>query len=197
MDFFQLSMRILSAFLMLYFLLIMIRVVLSWIPDSSGGTMPIRAFINRMTDPYMSRFKGISWLRFGMFDFSPVLGLALLSFLLYITQRLSAGGLPGAGELIVIAVQLIWGLIAFLATLLGIIMIIRLVFLYIKKEHSNWTTRLDTFLFPQVSKIVGLFTKRTVTYPIALAVSAVSLIGARILIDQLLNRFVYPLLMQL
>ncbi len=197
MDFFQLSMRILSAFLMLYLLLIMMRVVLSWIPDSTGGIMPIRTFINRMTDPYMNRFKGISWLRFGMFDFSPVLGLTLLIFLLYITQRLSTGSLPSAGELIIIAVELIWGLIAFLATLLGIIMIIRFVLLYTKKEHSNWTTRLDTFLFPQVSKIIGLFTKRTVTYPIALAVSAVSLIGARILINQILIRFVYPLLMQL
>ena len=182
---------------MVYFLLIMIRVILSWVPSNSEGSMKIQAFINRLTDPYMNKFRGISWLRFGMFDFSPVLGLALLSFLLYITQRLSTGGFPSVGELIVLVIQLVWGLAAFLATLLGVLMIIRLVTLYTVKGRPSWTSRLDAFLFPRVSKILGVFTGRSVSYPLALGVSAACLLAARFLIGQILGRFVYPLLMQL
>jgi uncharacterized protein YggT (Ycf19 family) len=92
------TMRVLSALLMVYFFLIMIRIILSWLPTSSEGTMKLRAMIDKLTDPYMNRFRGISWLRFGMLDFSPVLGLAVLSFFLYLTQRLSMGSFPVRGN---------------------------------------------------------------------------------------------------
>ncbi len=197
MNFFQLTMKILSGLLMIYFLLILLRVFLSWIPNISPGSNKIKTLINRFTDPYMNRFMRISWLRFGVFDFSPVLGLALLSLLLYLTQRLSTGGMPSAGELIILAIQLIWGLAAFLATLIGILMLIRLTTLYAVKGRPEWIDRLDRFLFPWVAKILGLFTSRTVAYPIALAICAVSLLAARFLIGSLLDRFIYPILLRL
>ncbi len=197
MDFFQLTMKILSGLLMIYFLLILLRVFLSWIPNVSPGSNKIKTLISRFTDPYMNRFMGIPWLRFGVFDFSPVLGLALLSLLLYVTQRLSSGELPSVGELIILSIQLIWGLVAFLATLIGILMLIRLITLYAVKGRSELIDRLDRFLFPWVKKILGLFTSRSVAYPIALAICAVSLLGTRFLFDNLLDRFLYPLILRL
>ena len=196
MDFFQMTMRVLSALLMVYFFLIMIRIILSWLPASSEGTMKFKAMIDKLTDPYMNRFRGISWLRFGMLDFSPVLGLAVLSFFLYLTQRLSMGSFPGPGELIAWVLQMVWGIIAFLMTLLAIVMIVRVVTLYtMKGSRPDWIDRLDAFLFPKVSRILGLFTHKTVQYPLALGISAAALLTIRFGVGWLLIRFVYPLLL--
>ena len=195
MDFFRLTMRVLSALLMMYFFLIMIRIVLSWLPSSTEGTQKIKAFVNRLTDPYMNRFRGITWLRFGMLDFSPVLGLAILSLLLYLTQSLSAGSIPTAGDLIFLIIQLVWGIVAFLALLFAAAMIVRLVTLYaMKGARPTWIDRLDAFLFPRVSKILGLFTSRAVAYPVALAVCAAALLVLRFGIGWALGRYLYPLL---
>ena len=197
MDFFRLTMQILSAIIMVYFFLIMIRIILSWLPNSSEGTKRIKAMVSRLTDPYMNRFHGFSWLRFGMFDFSPVLGLAVLSFLLFITQRLSLGSFPDLGELLIWVIQTVWGLIAFLATLMAIVMLVRLVTLYAVKGRPNWIDRLDAFLFPKVSRILGIFTDKTVSYPIALGVCAAGLLAIRFFIGWLLQSFLYTLLAQM
>lgn len=197
MDFFQLTMRVISALLMVYFFLIMLRVILSWIPPSSEGTRKITDFISRLTDPYMNRFRNISWLRFGMLDFSPVMGLAVLSFFLYLTQNLSSGSIPTIGDLILLIIQLVWGIIAFIAMLFAIVMLVRLVTLYTVKGRPTWIDRLDAFIFPRVSRILGLFTNKTVSYPIALAVCAVVLIILRFAIGWTLARYLYPILMKI
>jgi YggT family protein len=195
MDFFQLTMRVLSALLMMYFFLIMLRIILSWVPGSSEGTHKIRDLVGKLTDPYMNRFRNISWLRFGMLDFSPVLGLAILSFFLYLTQSLSSGSIPSIGELIILIIQLVWGIIAFLAVIFAVTMLVRLVTLYtIKGQRPNWIDRLDAFLFPRVSRILGLFTNKAVSYPLALGICAFALLTLRFGIGWILERYLYPLL---
>ncbi|OQX29315.1 MAG: hypothetical protein B0D92_04400 [Spirochaeta sp. LUC14_002_19_P3] len=197
MNYFQITMKILSALIMVYFFLIMIRVILSWVPSNSEGTRRIRAFLHSLTDPYMKRFQGISWLNFGMFDFSPVLGLLCLSFLLYITQRLSMGSLPSLGEIIIIVIQLVWSLIRFFITLLAILMIIRLISLYAMKGRRGWTSHLDKILFPVTSRLLGVFSSRSLSYALALGLSAVGLLAIRFLVSFLLQRYLFPLLIQL
>lgn len=191
-------MRVLSAVLMVYFFLVMIRVILSWVPSSSQGTLKFKQFIHKLTDPYMNRFRGISWLRFGMLDFSPVLGLMILSFLLYLTQRLSYGGFPSVGELLIWIIQMAWGIVAFIMMILAIVMIVRLITLYtMKGSRPDWIDRIDAFLFPRVSRILGMVTNKTVPYPLALGVSAGILLIVRFGIGFILIRFAFPLLIQI
>ena len=190
-------MRVVSALLMVYFFIIMVRVILSWVPTSTEGTQKIKAFIARLTDPYMNRFRNISWLRFGMLDFSPILGLAILSFFLYLTQSLSAGSIPTVGSLILLIIQMVWGIVAFLAMFFAVIMLVRLVTLYTVKGRPTWIDRLDAFLFPRVSRILGVFTNKTVAYPVALAVCAAVLIILRLLVGWALMRYLYPILMKI
>lgn len=198
MDFFQLSMRVLSALIMAYFFLIMLRIILSWFAGNLPAMANIRSFINRLTDPYMNYFRNVKWLRFGMLDFSPVLGIAVLSFLLFLTQRLSVGSFPGMGELLVWLIGLVWNFIAFLAMIFAIVMIIRLVTLYTHKNSPpEWVYRLDTFLFPRVSRILGVFTKRSISYSLALGLCILGILSARFLISWLLSRYLFPLLIQL
>lgn len=198
MEIFQLIMRVLAALLTAYISIITVWIILSWFRGSSEFVEQIRGFLGRVVDPYMNRFRGIGGLQFGMFDFSPWLGIALLIFIRYIVRTLGAGAYPTLGQLLAVALQLVWGLFAFLLTVVAIIMIFRLITLFVMKgSRPNWIDRLDAFLFPRVSRMMGLFTTRTVSYPLALGVTAAALLALRLGIDQLLMRVIYPFIMRL
>ncbi|MCG8453941.1 MAG: YggT family protein [Spirochaetales bacterium] len=195
MNAFTLTMRILSYILMAYFFLILARVLLSWVPGGSEGTQRIKKFISRLTDPYMSRFQNISWLRFGMLDFSPILGLGLLTFTLYIVQILAAGSIPTPGLIIALILDILWSVVAFFLLLLAIVMIVRLVSLYIYKDRRPaWTDRVDAFLFPKVSRILGLFTSKPVAYPVALGIGAALFLLIRFGVQFALQSYLFPFL---
>ncbi len=76
-------MLLISGLLMVYYFVIIASFILSWVKSTSEGMMKFKGFIHKFTEPYMKHFRGISGLRFGMFDFSPVLGIIVLSFLLF------------------------------------------------------------------------------------------------------------------
>ncbi len=191
-------MKVVSALLSAFYFIIIVRIILSWFPSGSDFLNRLKMLVHKITEPYMKHFSGISWLRFGMFDFSPVMGLMVLTFVLYITQRLAVGYFPSLGELLVVVIQMIWSLFAFLLTVVAIVMIVRLVTLYaMKGRRPNWIDRLDAFLFPRVSRIIGMFTGKTVSYPVALGVSAVLLLAVRFGMDQLLGRILYPLILKI
>ena len=198
MDLFRVTMQIVSALIMVYVLLIMLRVILSWLPGGgSEGTMKIKSLVMKLTDPYMNRFQGFSRLRFGMIDFSPVLGMMILFFMLFVTQRLAGGNFPSRRELLMWFTAMVWGIIAFLVTLAAVLMLIRLVSLYTVKGRPMWTDRLDSFLFPRVSRILGFFTNRTVSYRVALGVSVLVLLVFRFGVGWLMGKFVMPWINQL
>ena len=198
MDFFRLTMQIMSGLIMVYVLLIMLRVIFSWVPEGGAeGTMKIKSLVMKLTDPYMNRFQGFSRLRFGMIDFSPVLGMMILFFMLFVTQRLAGGDFPSRGELLMWLTAMVWGIIAFLVTLAAVLMLIRLVSLYTVKGRPMWTDRLDSFLFPRVSRILGFFTNRTVSYRVALGVSVLVLLVFRFGVGRLMEKFVMPWIQQL
>lgn len=196
MNIFQLTMKILSALIMVYFLLVMIRIMLTWLPTISSSSMKIQNFIRRVTEPYFRHFHGIPWLRFGVFDFSPILGLTILSFLLYLTQELSSGRFPSLGMLLVWIFSAIWSIFAFILLILGLLMLVRLFTLYVLKNNAGLMQRLDRFLFPLVSKILAVFTHKTVTYPLALGLSAASLLLLRYIIGMFFTRFLIPILLR-
>ena len=92
---------------------------------------------------------------------------------------------------------MVWGIIAFLVTLAAALMLIRLVSLYTVKGRPMWTDRLDSFLFPRVSRILGFFTNRTVSYRIALGVSALVLLVFRFGVGWLMKTIIMPWIMRL
>ncbi|NNE65198.1 MAG: YggT family protein [Pyrinomonadaceae bacterium] len=68
---------LLYGFLGVYSLLIVVRIVLSWITE---GSNKITRFFSKLTDPILTPFRRIIP-PLGMFDISPIVVLFLLSFL--------------------------------------------------------------------------------------------------------------------
>ena len=198
MDFFKLTMQIISGFLMVYYFIIIASFILSWVRTSTPGMLKFKGIINSITEPYMKHFRNISWLRFGMMDFSSILGIIVLSFLLFLSQNLAAGLFPSWYSLVFWIILRAWGFIAFFIMILAVLMIFRLVTLYaMKGSRPNWIDSIDRFLFPMVSRFLGIFTNKTVAYPIALGIFAAVLIIFRYLAGWGLNELINYLYVKL
>lgn len=181
MNYFQLTARIISMLLMIYYLIIILDLILSWLRSTSLSRF--KSLIHNLSEPYMRHFRGISWLRFGMLDFSPILGLMLLGLILFLTQSLSRGVFPTWYDLVFWIIIRVWGLIAFLVMLLAFLAILRLIMLFAKRgRRLDWLDRIDRFLFPIVSKFLGIFTNKALAYPLALGIFAGTLIALRFLV---------------
>jgi len=196
MNFFQLTARIVSSLLMVYYLIIILDIILSWVRSPSLGRLKL--LTNRLTDPYMRHFRGISWLRFGMLDFSPILGLILLGLILFVTQGLSSGIFPTWYDLVFWIIERIWGLAAFILVFFVILALLRLITLLAARgRRAGWLNGIDRFLFPIVSKFLGIFTHRSLTYPLALSLFAAALILLRLSVEWGLRELLEYLRMRL
>ncbi len=69
----------LAMFCNIYFVLIIIRVLLSWFPTINWFDPPF-SYLSQLTDPYLNIFRSIIP-PLGGLDFSPILAIFLLQFL--------------------------------------------------------------------------------------------------------------------
>jgi YggT family protein len=68
----------LATFLRFYFVLIILRVLLSWFPNINWLSPPF-SWISQITDPYLNLFRSIIP-PLGGIDFSPILAIFALQF---------------------------------------------------------------------------------------------------------------------
>lgn len=76
----------LANFLSIYFILLIIRILLSWFPNIDWSSPPF-SILSQLTDPYLNIFRSIIP-PLGGLDLSPILAIFLLQFL---TQLLGGG----------------------------------------------------------------------------------------------------------
>ena len=74
-----------------YFVLILLRIFLSWIPNLDWYSQPLKT-LNLLTEGFLSLFRKIIP-PFGGLDFSPILAIVVLQVL----QRIIVGSLVAAG----------------------------------------------------------------------------------------------------
>ncbi len=84
--------RAVSLLFYFYYLLIIIRIFLSWIPNIDWYQQPYR-WVSSITDPFLNIFRGIIPPIGGMLDISPILAIVLLQIL----QGFIVGFLSGLG----------------------------------------------------------------------------------------------------
>ena len=173
--------QFLSAVVSIYMLLIIFRVLLSWFQGRLNGKGV--EILVKVTDPYLDRFRNISWLHFGFLDFSPVVAIALLGLLSQIFTSFAITGQLTVWMVIAYLIRSIWSFISFFADALIILMVFRLITVTF---FSGWSHQLlfqlDNLLYKVVSRILGMFTTKNTKFSVALAVSALILLAARVAI---------------
>ena len=83
--------RLVGTLFYFYYLLIIIRIFLSWIPDIDWDSQPFIG-IRSVTDPFLNIFRGVIP-PIGMLDISPIVAIILLQIL----QGIIVGFLSGLG----------------------------------------------------------------------------------------------------
>lgn len=83
---------VLAKLFYFYYLLIIIRIFLTWIPNIDWLSQPF-AWIRSIVDPFLNIFRGIIPPIGGVLDISPIIAIILLQ----IMQGLILGALQGLG----------------------------------------------------------------------------------------------------
>lgn len=167
----------LSALLQVYTLLLVIRIVLTWVSMDHGH--PVLRVLHSISDPYLNWFRRFRFLTLGNIDFSPVAALLVMNFLASLTRMIGMYGQISVGIVLSIVVQLVWGAISFFLLLLGILAIVRFLGIRFRWGGPTIWAYLDAILQPAASAVgrwlrPGTFLAYTSTLVILAVVSLVA-----------------------
>lgn len=173
---------VLSTVVSVYSFLCVVRIIFTWIPQLNGSGA--EKFLSSICDPYLNLFKGIRWLRFGGFDFSPVLGLCILSAAAALFESFGSVGGFSISFVIQTVVGLLWNVISSVIGFVIIILAVRLVILLVNKNSyssSPIINAIDSSIGVLAAKITRTFNNKNVSYKTQLITSLVVLILLNIL----------------
>lgn len=171
--------RIISAFLSLYSLLCLFRIIITWIPNYSYSKPA--DILAQICDPYMNLFRGIKWLRFGSFDFSPALALCILGAGSQIFSSLANGGYINLQMILSMILEIFFLIPSSLIFFLIILFAIRLILIMINRDSYNTSgfmaNQIDSSISSIVYRIARTFAMgRRITYKAALIISIIALL---------------------
>jgi YggT family protein len=157
MNIFRTTMTVLSGLLSFYSLLLFIRILLTWF-HTPVLERP-KQILGALVDPYLEKFRGIEWLRFGMLDFSPVLAFIILGLAINITSNLAAGQALTIGMILAYLVRDIWGFASFF---MNIMIVLLAVFLVANLMGKNiMLGGLNNLLYRITDRVMSLFGRQT------------------------------------
>ncbi len=171
--------RIISAFLSLYSLLCLLRIIITWIPNYSYSKPA--DILAQICDPYMNLFRRIKWLRFGSFDFSPALALCILGAGSQLFSSLANGGYINLQMILAMILGIFFSILSSLIFFLIILFAIRLILIMINKDSYNTSgfmaNQIDSSISPIVYRIARTFAMgKRITYKAALIISIIALL---------------------
>lgn len=171
--------RIISAFLSLYSLLCLLRIIITWIPNYSYSKPA--DILAQICDPYMNLFRGIKWLRFGSFDFSPALALCILGAGSQLFSSLANGGYINLQMILAMILEIFFLIPSSLIFFLIILFAIRLILIMINRDSYNTSgfmaNQIDSSISSIVYRIARTFAMgRRITYKDALIISIIALL---------------------
>ena len=171
--------RIFSAFLSLYSLLCLLRIIITRIPNYSYSKPA--DILAQICDPYMNLFRGIKWLRFGSFDFSPALALCILGAGSQLFSSLANGGYINLQMILAMILGIFFSILSSLIFFLIILFAIRLILIMINRDSYNTSGFMANQIDSSISSIVYRIARtfaigRRITYKAALIISIIALL---------------------
>jgi YggT family protein len=173
--------RFLTGVIYVYMILLVLRILLSWIRGVVLGKS--WELLIRVTDPYLSLFSRIRFLRQGMFDFTPIAAILTLVVALNVIQSIQRFGTITVGRFLGIVTGALWSGLAFLLVLFLILAIVRAIVLAVRPgQETQITSAIGTMVEPVVSLVRRIFpAQRPLTDPQYLYLTIVFLFVLRLL----------------
>ena len=173
--------RFLTGVIYVYMILLVLRILLSWIRGVVLGKS--WELLIRVTDPYLSLFSRIRFLRQGMFDFTPIAAILTLVVALNVIQSIQRFGTITVGRFLGIVTGALWSGLAFLLVLFLILAIVRAIVLAVRPgPETQVTSAVGTMVEPVVSLVRRIFpARRPLTDPQYLYLTIAFLFVVRLL----------------
>ncbi len=188
-------MGVVSSLLQVYMLLLVIRIVLTWVSMDHGH--PVIRILHSITDPYLNWFRRFRFLVLGNLDFSPLAALLVVNFFASLVRMIGMYGQVKLGIVLTILVQLLWEAVSFFFLLLGILALVRFLALQFRWGGQAIWAYLDAILQPAANGLGRLLRPRSIpSYTTTLlALAALNLIvwGVGRFLIELLTRFLVAL----
>jgi YggT family protein len=170
--------KLLATTISIYTMLCFIRIMLTWIPGASYSSFG--RFLSGICDPYLNLFRGIRWLRFSNFDFTPAIALCILIALSTVFGNFALTRTISLGSILAILVRLSWSIFSSFIGFIAIVLAVRLVIMFLHKDSGYYGSiweQVDHALSPFVFRITNVFSGgRPVPYKNALITGLVILI---------------------
>jgi len=142
-------MTVVSALLQVYMLLLVIRIVLTWVSMDHGH--PVLRVLHAVSDPYLNWFRRFRFLVLGNIDFSPLAALLVINFFASLARMIGMYGQISVGIVLTILVQLVWGAVSFFFLLLGVLAVVRFLAIQFRWGGQAVWAYLDAVLQPPAS----------------------------------------------
>lgn len=148
----------LSFFISLYSLLIIIRILFSWVSLSQDQFGEFYRILQMVTDPFLNIFRSLPGLRRGSIDFSPLAALVTLGIISSILSTAARQGRISIGIILGIILQSIWSVAAFFLMIFIILLAVRLFMEYSGSPGtSQYTPIIDNLVKWPIELAQSLF----------------------------------------
>lgn len=148
--------RFLTGVIYVYMILLVLRILLSWMRGAVLGK-PWELLV-RATDPYLSLFSRIRFLRKGLFDFTPIAAILTLVVALNVIQSIQRFGTITVGRFLGIVTDAVWSGLAFLLVLFLILAIVRVIMLAVRRgQETQVTSAVGMMVEPVVLLVRRIF----------------------------------------
>jgi YggT family protein len=151
--------RFLTAIIFVYILMLGLRIILSWFQGSVYGR-PWELLV-RITEPYLSLFRRLRFLRRGMIDFTPVAAILTLVVILQVIYSIADSGRISLGIFLAIVTGALWAAVRFLLVLFLVMAVLRAILGAVSNlRDSRLLGALGYLIEPAVSLVRRIFPSR-------------------------------------
>lgn len=147
---------VISAILLLYLILLSLRIVLTWFNPSIYGKP--WDLLRAVTDPYLSLFYRLRFLRKGNFDFTPIPAVVVLVAVWNLVNALASQGRITLGLFLAVVVSVAWSCVRVLILFFLIIGALRAmpILFHGVADSAIWKV-MDMIIYPVISWVTRLF----------------------------------------
>jgi len=146
------ALRVLHGLIWVYLMLLSARIILSWFRGSVHGK-PYELLI-RATDPYLSLFSRLRFLKQGMFDFTPIAAILVLVVGLDLVSTILLKGGITLGLVLASILDAVWSGASFLLVLFMVLAVIKVVStVMLRGRETNFSRLVAMMVQPLVNLV--------------------------------------------
>ncbi|HEB10342.1 MAG TPA: YggT family protein [Spirochaetales bacterium] len=149
----MLVLRVLNGFLIVYLMILSIRIILTWFKGSFQGKAG--ELLKQATDPYLEIFSRITFLKQGMFDFTPLAGILVLVVALDLVNVLLVYERITIGLLLASIISALWGGLSFILLLFLVLGVVQIVSTLFSRNSESPLLRMIKLMFQPIIDLVA------------------------------------------